>query len=151
MLSEKYDLKEFYDTCDVERSVGEFKPDLYLYHSGFSNRRGVFIEIKVTHESTDKKKNSENKIIEIHVQSDVELRELLKGEIIENKEIRFMGFKQECRKEILLSKRMLFRFFYIPMEGLMFQIMKICHDVMSENLNLRQFLSLIWIVTSVVI
>ena len=62
MLSEKYDLEEFYDTCDVERSVGEFKPDLYLYHSGFSNRRGVFIEIKVTHESTDKKKNSENKI-----------------------------------------------------------------------------------------
>ena len=111
MLSEKYDLEEFYDTCDVERSVGEFKPDLYLYHSGFSNRRGVFIEIKVTHESTDKKKNSENKILEIHVQSDVELRELLKGEIIENKEIRFMGFKQECRKEILLSKRMLFRFF----------------------------------------
>ncbi len=46
MLSEKYDLEEFYDTCDVERSVGEFKPDLYLYHSGFSNRRGVFYRNK---------------------------------------------------------------------------------------------------------
>jgi hypothetical protein len=65
-LIQTIDLKEFYDTCEVEKTCGDFRPDLLLSHSSFPNRK-LFIEINVHHPCTPEKIDSGYRIIEIDV------------------------------------------------------------------------------------
>lgn len=59
-------LKEFFDTCEIEKGCGKFRPDILLTHSKYPNRK-LFIEINVNHPCTDEKLNSGFRIIEIDV------------------------------------------------------------------------------------
>ena len=60
------DLKEFFDTCELEKVSGNFRPDVLLTHSEFPNRR-LFIEIHVNNPCSPEKLGSGIKIIEIDV------------------------------------------------------------------------------------
>ena len=67
--------KKVYDKCEEEVTVGNFRADLLLSNSNNSKLPQVFIEVKVTHESTEEKLNSEYRIIEtskISSESDIE-------------------------------------------------------------------------------
>lgn len=63
------DLKKFFDTCEVEKKCGDFRPDLLLSHSSFPNRK-LFIEIHVHNPCTQEKIKSGYRIIEIDVVDD---------------------------------------------------------------------------------
>lgn len=96
------DLKRFYDTCETEKeyyynstnSEKRFVADLILTHSQKKDREPVYIEIWVTHECTDEKKQNGGKIIEIKIseESDV-LREIIESDD-ENLPIRFFNFEK---------------------------------------------------------
>ena len=60
------DLKEFFDTCELEKVCGNFRPDVILTHNEFPNRR-LFIEIHVKNPCSPEKISSGIKIIEIDV------------------------------------------------------------------------------------
>ena len=63
---QKIDLKDFFDTCEIEKVCGNFRPDVLLTHSEFPNRR-LFIEIHVKNPCSPEKIGSGIKIIEIDV------------------------------------------------------------------------------------
>lgn len=60
------DLKEYFDTCELEKPYDGFRPDLLLSNSGFPSRK-LFIEIHVRNKCTPEKIESGIKIIEIDV------------------------------------------------------------------------------------
>jgi len=100
--------KEFYDTCEDEASYQNFRADLMLTHSEHPDRKPVFLEISVTHDCEQEKLNSKIRIIEIKVQSEIDVyREIVEndGKFVEeinnqndndNKPpIRFYNFKRK--------------------------------------------------------
>lgn len=88
---ENYDLTKKYSSIELEIYHDELKPDLILQSE--NRREIVFIEIAVTHESTEKKKQSGNRIIEIKLDNESDL-EMLKDNRISMKspKIRFYNF-----------------------------------------------------------
>ncbi len=97
-------LKEFYDTCTEETNYNGFIADLLLTNSKKPNIPPVFIEIFVTHACDQNKVNSGLKIIEIPVDSEQDVKEIEKLEILKEsldpyiqnkkkKEIKFINFK----------------------------------------------------------
>ena len=83
------DLKEYYDTCEIEGSFRGFRADLLLTHSEHPGR-ALFLEVAVTHKCDEEKINSGIRIIEIDVTN--EQSALL--ELDENNEqIHFYNFK----------------------------------------------------------
>ena len=108
---QKFDLKKYYDTCTEEQPVDEFRADLLLTHSEKENREPVLIEIYVTHKSTEAKLNSKQRIIEIHIQSDNDIRQLMRPLISEGSNVHFYGFNRESDKVAPLTKQRFFRFF----------------------------------------
>ena len=94
--SESCDLKGWLDTCEVEKELqvnGKFfRPDLLWYDKNHPNRR-IFIEINVTHECSEKKKNSKERIIEFDVHSEEDVDNIINNDIVESDSIRFYGFK----------------------------------------------------------
>ena len=72
-----FDIKKFYDTCSIEKSVGQFFGDLVLSNSKRPEIPPMLIEIFVSHKSTDEKLNSEYRIIEIKVNSEESIEEIV--------------------------------------------------------------------------
>lgn len=81
-------LKEYYDTIEEEKQYDNYVADLLLTKSDITNRKPVFIEIKVTHASEEKKINSDNKIIEITIENELDV-ENLSCNIIESEKVVF--------------------------------------------------------------
>lgn len=68
------DLKEWFDTCEIEKeytdgSGDNFRADLFCRNKK-DGKPPLFIEICVTHECDDRKKQSGIRIIEFHIQSE---------------------------------------------------------------------------------
>ena len=108
------DLKEFYDTCEVEAAHKGFRADLMLTHSEYPKRNPVFLEISVTHDCDQQKIDSGIRIIEIKVQTEQDtLRPIIEAEkkknitpIFYEKEsepIRFYNFKRNLKEDGLYS------------------------------------------------
>jgi predicted RNA-binding Zn-ribbon protein involved in translation (DUF1610 family) len=76
--NEKYNLLAHYNHVQLERRAATFIPDLSLIRKDGDR---IFIEIAVTHTSSDKKITSGNKIIEIIIKSEEDL-EYLPGNAI---------------------------------------------------------------------
>ena len=94
---EDFDLTTKYKSIELEIYHNELKPDLILRSE--NNKEIIFIEIAVTHESTEKKKLSGNRIIEIKLESDSDL-DLLKANRISMKSpnIKFYNFNKKISK-----------------------------------------------------
>ena len=89
-------IKSFLDSCEVEKDIevngDTFRPDLLWYNKQRPNNR-IYIEIKVTHECSDKKKKSKERIIEFDVHCEEDVDNIIKNEIVESESVRFYGFK----------------------------------------------------------
>lgn len=68
-----FDLKKYYDTCVKEQSFNNYMADLPLSESTGKHQNAVFIEIRVSHECTQEKQCSGQRIIEIQIKSDDDL------------------------------------------------------------------------------
>jgi hypothetical protein len=112
-IQKTLNLRELYDTCTLEKREDGFIADLLLTNSKDNSVKPMFLEVLVTHECSDKKKNSGNQIIELTIKKP----EDAENEIVENEgdlidefcfmsienapktpPIRFYGFKkiEEC-------------------------------------------------------
>lgn len=75
-------LKQYYDTCKEEVQINGFVADLLLTNSTKPEREPVLIEVCVTHECTKEKLDSGLRIIEIKVESEDDIRALLKKKVL---------------------------------------------------------------------
>lgn len=117
----KYDLKKFYDSCDIERTYDDFRADLFVYDNKYKYSP-VFIEICVNHPCSKEKINSGIRIIEIVIKSEEEIESIISSTINERDDrIRLYNFNPKsqvidsCYKE--LTKFVLLkdnRGFFIP-------------------------------------
>lgn len=67
------DLKEFYDTCEIEGAHNGFRADILLTNSHNPNIQPLFLEVAVSHECTQEKLDSGCRIIEMKVQNESEI------------------------------------------------------------------------------
>ncbi|MCH5309255.1 MAG: hypothetical protein J1E58_05275 [Prevotella sp.] len=63
-------LREFYDTCKIEKGEDKFIADLLLTNSKDENIPPIFLEVFVTHKCSEEKLNSGYQIIEIKIESE---------------------------------------------------------------------------------
>lgn len=116
------DLKEIYDTCQIEGVYDGYRADVLLTNSKNESVKPLFIEVSVSHDCTPEKLASGNQIIEIKVRSEADFKRPIvenKGEYVPVKEpeprrpyyysyyrpsepeqpfIMFHGFERELRK-----------------------------------------------------
>lgn len=79
----KFDIRKYYDTCEIEATYHNFRADLLLSSSLFPNRPPILIEIKVTHECTPEKINDGVRIIEIPISSESQIDSIVNNRIFE--------------------------------------------------------------------
>lgn len=114
------DLKEYYTTCALEKEYDGFIPDILLSNDSKEGRKPVFIEIAITHFSTDEKIESGNKIIEVAIPRDYETDDLGDLSVLNesaiakdknNIQISFKNFERESLSKEPLEKHPLSVFF----------------------------------------
>jgi len=88
----KFDLTQHFDKISIEEREGSFIADIML--TSKSGKDKIFIEIAVTHLSTEQKLNSKYRIIEINIDSEEDF-EPIKSKLlsINNSKIKFKNFK----------------------------------------------------------
>ena len=99
----KHNLKRYFDTAEVEKQDGAFRPDILLSSSSESSRK-MYIEIFHTNESSDKKLASGNKIVEITVNNEKEIKTIRSAQLKESESVKFIGFKQQVEYKELFDK-----------------------------------------------
>lgn len=72
----EFDLKKYYDTCQIEASYNQYIADLLLSSSINPNLPPVLIEIMVTHKCTEEKINDGVRIVEIPIKCEEEIDEI---------------------------------------------------------------------------
>ena len=72
----KFDLKKYYDSCQIEASYNQYIADLLLSSSINPNIPPVLIEIMVTHKCTEDKIKDGVRIIEIPIQCEEDIDEI---------------------------------------------------------------------------
>lgn len=86
-----HDLKQYYPTCETERSYGGFVADIFCPHK----KSPLFIEIFVTHECSEDKKKSGEHIIKFVVDSEESIENIISSpKIKEGGNVRLYGFKR---------------------------------------------------------
>ena len=136
--SPRFNLKKWYDTCQEEVHVGEFRPDLLLTCSTMPNRKPVFIEIYKTHQSGDVKVNSKHKIIEtIQIKSEADIENIINNEFVEGKNCQTFNFNPDLppqrKGDVPITRFFLFR------NGAVYVYKEvdyaICCDKLNEKVN----------------
>lgn len=94
-----YDLKKSLGKCDEEKNIkiadDTFRPDLLWYKEKDPSQR-IFIEIKVTHQCSDKKVNSQERIIEFSVSSEEDIENIVnKNYICESENVKFWNINKD--------------------------------------------------------
>ena len=93
---EKHNLFKYYQNIFLEKQFDDYRPDITLVANNGKNSK-MFIELVVTHKSTEKKKNK-NKIIEIYIKNENDISELIDKGFFEEKDqcVEFINFKNKC-------------------------------------------------------
>ena len=76
-----FDLKEKYDTCQIEGVYDGYRADVLLTNSKNPDLPPIFLEVSVSHDCTPEKLESGNRIIEMKIRSEADF----KRPIVENK------------------------------------------------------------------
>lgn len=76
-----FDLKEKYDTCQIEGVYDGYRADVLLTSSKNPELPPIFLEVSVSHDCTPEKLESGNRIIEMKIRSEADF----KRPIVENK------------------------------------------------------------------
>lgn len=113
---QRFDLKRYYDACDMEVSYRNFRADLFLYDTANTTRPPVFIEICVKHPCTEDKINSGIRIIELLIKTEADIESVIESSFLrECDNVRFYNFNRKTiavdspRHRKLLSKFILDR------------------------------------------
>jgi len=77
----EFDLRKYYDTCDIEVPYNNFRADILLRSSVSPNRQPILIEIKVTHECTEEKLKDGVRIIEIPIYSENQIESIVESKV----------------------------------------------------------------------
>lgn len=72
----EFDLKKYYDSCQIESFYNQYIADLLLSSSINPNRPPILIEIMVTHKCTEDKIKDGVRIIEIPIQCEEDIEEI---------------------------------------------------------------------------
>ena len=113
----RFNLKEYYDSCEQEMPYDNInrRSDLKIWSKVHPERKPIYIEIFVTHQSEEAKLHSGNKIIEIKIENEHDIDEIAQNGFIESpRELTihretvaisktcFFGFKNEdyCNNQI---------------------------------------------------
>ncbi len=75
---QKYNLKDLYDTCELEKEYKGFVADILLYNKKMPSREPVFVEIAVTHKCDEAKIKSGIRIIEISIKNEEDINLLIR-------------------------------------------------------------------------
>lgn len=73
----EFDLREFYDSCEIEAPYHKYRADLLLSSSDNPKTPPLLIEIMVTHKCTQDKINDGVRIIEIPIQSEQQIDDIV--------------------------------------------------------------------------
>ena len=73
----EFDLRKFYDTCEIEATYHQYRADLLLTSSTNPKLPPVLIEIMVTHKCTEDKISDGVRIIEIPIQSEEQIDDIV--------------------------------------------------------------------------
>ena len=116
-LDEKtVDLKKYLTVCRLEEIVhvddDRFRADL-LWSNPNNSKNDILIEIKVTHECTQKKKESHKRIIEFEVHSEEDVENIIVNDIQEGDTVRFYSFNpKDIVDEVIPARYSLSKFIY---------------------------------------
>jgi len=123
----KFNLLDFFSNISIEEIEGDFKPDIKLFNKKTNEQ--LFIEIKVTHESSYKKIGSEYRIIEIAINEENDIK-CIRNRIIceEPGKIRFYNFKREFPEDCKGECKKVFNFIWLNNYG----------KVLFEEKNLKE-------------
>lgn len=94
----KFDLRKYYDTCELEASYHNFRADILLASSLYPKRQPILIEIKVTHECTEDKIKDGVRIIEVPIYSESQIDYIVNNRIFSGKRFKesvFWGIKSK--------------------------------------------------------
>lgn len=110
------DLKTYLTDCKIEETVhvddNRFRADLLWCNPG-NSKNDILIEIKVTHECTQKKKESHKRIIEFEVHSEEDVENIVANDIQESETVRFYGFSpKDIVDEGMQARYSLSKFIY---------------------------------------
>ncbi|MBR8832107.1 MAG: hypothetical protein N5P05_004436 (plasmid) [Chroococcopsis gigantea SAG 12.99] len=86
----KCDITETFTEISIEKKVGEFRPDILL-RSGDGHDH-LFIEMVVTHKSSEKKRSSDYKIIELYIENQSDISNIRNHYLKECEKINFFNF-----------------------------------------------------------
>jgi hypothetical protein len=99
-----FNLKNAYDECIEEKEKDGFVADLLVTSKKYRDKP-IMIEIRVSHECTDKKKASNHKIIEIKINSIEDVISLEHDDIAESDKISFIGsFEKKSKKSVHVNR-----------------------------------------------
>lgn len=88
----KYDLTKYFDRVSLEKKEDAFIPDIML--SSKNGKDKIFVEIAVTHLSTEQKLNSEYRIIELEVECDQDFEPIKRKYLsITGSKVKFINFR----------------------------------------------------------
>lgn len=123
-----YNVKKYYDTCSVEKSVDGYIADLLLTSQKNPEFPPILIEIFVTHKCEVKKLESNHKIIEIKITSEEDIDNLVESQVFEEvspygknlqerRAVFFYGFKTKGRPEHLEMRNIAKFYLYRTRKG----------------------------------
>ena len=104
-VTKRFDLKTYYDSCEQEKPYENIncRSDLKIFSSTNSNLPPIYLEFCVTHASDEAKLHSDNRIIEIVIESEKDIYNIIERGLIERSKISFYGFKNSDYKNSRIS------------------------------------------------
>lgn len=110
------DIKKYLTHCKIEETVqvdgNIFRADL-LWYNPQKQENNILIEIKVTHECSQKKRESGKRIIEFEVHSEEDVENIVANDIIESDSVKYYGFSpNDFINDNMPSKYSLLKFIY---------------------------------------
>lgn len=93
--TKEFDLKKYYNNCEEEVTIDKYRADLVISNH-LNNTPPIFIEIYVTHKSTEEKLNSNYRIIEIHIESEEDINQIVSTASIKesDRDVNYLGETQ---------------------------------------------------------
>lgn len=149
----RYNLKEYYDSCEQEVQYDEIKrrSDLKIWSSVSPNKAPVYIEIFVTHKSDIEKLHSGNKIIEVKIENAEDIDDIVQNGFVESSrhiesyydqptiipKISFWGFKMKDYDNTDISQHFIFTHYLLYKSGrdLFFEDTCTCKEIKKFRQN----------------
>ena len=136
----RFDLKKFYDSCEQEISYENInrRSDLKIFSSANPNHSPIYLEFCVTHASDEAKLHSDNKIIEIVIESEKDVDNIIEHGLIEKSKISFYGFKKSDNNNSEISSNIEFVRYVLYQSGKSrcFQDRCNCKQLRKSNISL---------------